>query len=258
MPYNKLLEVVTHVYHYHSYQKQLHHPQLVTAQNQIGLNFAADIIYMYKQKILVTREIFTSFTSACLIESENHSDIRDGLISLCVGLRPLDGPPAVIRVDPAPGFTKLKEDKTLSKHHLCIEVGRIKNVNKNPVAEKAIKELEDELIRQNPDRTQITSSMLAISVATLNSRIRLQGLSAKELWTQRDQFTHKQIPLHDRDIIQNQHQHQLASHKFSAQAKTSKGSPDTTIKVGDLVYLVTDRNRTQARSRYIVTSREGL
>ena len=129
----------------------------------IGLNFAADIIRIYKQKILVAREIVTSLTSACLIERENHSDIRDGLISLCVGLRPLDRPSAVIRVDPAPGFVKLKEDKTLLKHHLCIEVGRITNINKNAVAEKAIKELEDELIRQNPDGNQITTIMLAIS-----------------------------------------------------------------------------------------------
>ena len=64
--------------------------------------------------------------------------------------------------------------------------------------------------------------------------------------------------MHDRDTIQNQHQHQLASHKFSVQAKTKKRSPDATINAGDLVYLVADRNKSHVRNRYIVTSREGL
>ena len=57
----------------------------------------------------------------------------------------MDGPPAVIRTDPAPGFKALVDDKFLQKHRITLELGCAKNPNKNPVAEKAILELEGEL-----------------------------------------------------------------------------------------------------------------
>ena len=75
--------------------------------DSFGLNFAAGIC-IYGQNIFVLREVVTSFMSAYIIDTENHSDKRDGLI--CVGLRPIYGPPAVICVNPAPGFVKLKRD----------------------------------------------------------------------------------------------------------------------------------------------------
>ena len=52
--------------------------------------------------------------------------------------------------DPAPGFTSLVDDKLLIHRRLGIEVGWIKNMNKNPVAEKAIREMEDEMLGQEP------------------------------------------------------------------------------------------------------------
>ena len=68
------------------------------------------------------------------------------LIQLIVELNPLDGPPATIRVDPAPGFTALRNDESLRDVSIVLDIGRIKNVNKNPVAEKAIAELESEIL----------------------------------------------------------------------------------------------------------------
>ena len=80
-------------------------------------------------------------------------------------LHPLNGPPAVIRVDPAPGFMALRNDETLKSLRLSLEIGRIKNPNKNPVAERAILELEDELLKQEPSGGPVSQLNLAIAIA---------------------------------------------------------------------------------------------
>jgi hypothetical protein len=105
----------------------------------IGISFAADVIKQNRQLILLLRECVTSYTTSCLIPSEDHIALRDGILKLSIELCPLDGPPAIIRVDPAPGFNKLKEDSILQSHRISLEIGRIKNKNKNPVAEKAVR-----------------------------------------------------------------------------------------------------------------------
>ena len=92
------------------------------------------------------------------------------------------------------------------KHlNVTIEVGRVKNKNKNPVAEKAVRELEEELIRQEPGGKPVSEVGLSLATARLNSRLRLTGLSSRELWTQRNQFTHEQLPLSDYQLILDKH-----------------------------------------------------
>ena len=76
----------------------------------IGVTFAADVIKRNRQLIFVIRE---TVSSTCVVESERHDALRDCIVHLCVEFRPLDGPPAVIRVDPAPGFIALVDDPTL-------------------------------------------------------------------------------------------------------------------------------------------------
>lgn len=165
----------------------------------IGLTFAADVLKRNCQLIFVLRECVSSYTVACLITDEKRDTLRDAILRLALELRPLDGPPAIIRVDPAPGFIGLREDDTLLKYKVSLEIGRVKNTNKNPVAEKAIGELE-EILRQEPGGGPVSDLKLAIAVARLNSRIRFTGLSARELWTQRSQYTNEQIPVRVRPV----------------------------------------------------------
>ena len=184
--------------------------------------------------------------------------LREGLIRLIVGLHLLDGPAAVVRVDPAPGFVSLKSYESLNKFNVSLQIGRVKNSNKNPVAEKGIVELEAELLRHDPRGGAISDLDLAICVARLNSRIRSQGLSSRELWTQRNQFTHEQIPILDHDIILNQHNIREKNHSFSETSKCqnpSRNSPK--LLVGDLVYLYSDKTKSKARDRYIIVSIDG-
>ena len=72
------------------------------------------------------RETTTSFTVACIIPDETRNTLRDNLVRMCVDLHPLDGPPAIVRVDPAPGFVSLKNDKALQQLGICIDITMIK------------------------------------------------------------------------------------------------------------------------------------
>lgn len=100
---------------------------------------------------------------SCLVPDENSGTLHDALSRLVVGLHPLDCPQAVIRVDPAPGFVSLKNTNALQHLGVSSEVGRVKNINNNPVAEKAVLELEEELLRQEPGGGPVSNLSLAIA-----------------------------------------------------------------------------------------------
>ena len=111
-------------------------------------------------------------------------------MQLIVGVHPFDGPRAVIRVDPSPGFQSMANNDSLNHLNVTIEVGRVKNKNKNPVAEKGVLELEEEPIKQEPGGRPVKAVGLALATARLNSSLRLPCLSSREFWTQRNQFSH--------------------------------------------------------------------
>ena len=163
---------------------------------------------------------------------------------------------AVIHTDLTPGFTALINDKLLHRHRITLEVGRAKNPNKNPVAEKAVQELECELLRQDPLGGAVLPPTLSIATAAVKSRVRSRGLSSREMWTQRDQFTNAQIPLGDSNLIATQHELRLTNHPYSERSKAPLPQKRLTpmIEVGDLVYLHSDRNKSRARDRYPVVS----
>ena len=222
----------------------------------VGVSFAAGVIKPYRQLILVLRECTTSFTTSCLVYDEKHDTLRDALTQLIVGLHPLDGPRAIIRVDPSPDFQSMANKESLNHLNVTIDVGRVKNKNKNPVAEKAVCELEEEIIRQEPGGRQVSAVGLALATARLNSRLRLPGLSSRELWTQRNQFTHEQLPLSDYDLILGKHEQRSTNHASSEKSKNPRGLvPNTpSLHIGDIVYLISDKDKSRARDRYIVVS----
>lgn len=80
---------------------------------------------------------------------------------LSVSLCPLDGPFAVVRTDPAPGFAALAGDTGLAAHRLVVEVGNANNITKNPVAEKAIQEIQGEIMRLEPNCRAVTPLLLS-------------------------------------------------------------------------------------------------
>ena len=58
----------------------------------VGISFAADVIKRAKQFILVLRECVTSYTVSSFLPDERHDTLHDALISLCINMRPFDGP----------------------------------------------------------------------------------------------------------------------------------------------------------------------
>ena len=92
----------------------------------------------------------SAYTKTCLVPNEQGPTLRDAIICLTKEFVPLEGPPVVVRIDGGSGLTSLNIDELLRFHRIFLEIGRIKNKNKNPVAEKAVQELEHELIRLDP------------------------------------------------------------------------------------------------------------
>ena len=93
----------------------------------------------------------------------------------------------------------------------------------------------------------------------INAKIRSRGLSAREMLYQRDQFSNIQIPVSDEQLIKSQHEAKLDNHKFSeiSKAPNRKIPPKCSAKVGDLVYVKSDKSKGKARERYLVILEEG-
>ena len=198
----------------------------------------ADVIKRAKQFILVLRECVTSYTVSTLLPKEPHGTLRDAHISLCINMRPLDGPLAVIRTDPAPWFTALDNDSVLHDHRIVLEIGRAKNRDKNLAAEIAVQELELEFVRHDPHGGPVSHVVLSVATATLNSQIRSRGLSAGEMWRQRDQFSDIQIPVSDYGLISQQQSLRKANHPSSQKSKAplAQVASSPSVAIGDLVY----------------------
>ena len=122
-----------------------------------------------------------------LIVGEKHGDLQQGLIQLVSPFMFSDG--CSVRVDNAPGFLPLKNDELLRSIGITVDFGRVKNKNDNPTVDKAIQEIEGEIKRLLPNGQLISPGMLATAIRNTNSRIRMNGLSAREVIMKRDIFT---------------------------------------------------------------------
>ena len=220
----------------------------------IGSSFALDVMCRSGQCILILRETISSYAVTRLIDNEQHQTSWDAILSLVTEMRSCCRS-VEVRVDNASGLKALESDSVLKSHDIILVFGETKNVNKSPVAEYAVKELGLECLHICPERGPVTTVTLALATANMNSRIRHHGLSAKEVWTQCDQVTGDQLALDDRQIILKQHCERSLNHGASALSK-SKGKGSYTvlhIQVGDLLYIVSDGDKTKVREKYLVT-----
>lgn len=130
---------------------------------------------------------------------------QDDIVRLCIGLRPLYGPFALVRTDPALGFLALAKDTVLPQYRVAIKVGDAKNTNKNTVAGKAIQEIQGKILRLEPHYGIVTPLLLALAVAWLNSRIQSCGMSTWEMLLQREQFSLEQLLVHAQRLANHIH-----------------------------------------------------
>ena len=227
--------------------------------DSVGVSFAADVLKRSGQLILVFRETVSSYTLSTFIDSEKHEDLRGGLLVLSSQVRSLNDSGISIRVDSAPGLIALKTDPLLAKYGITLVFGEVKNKNKNPVAERAIQELTTEILHIQPQGGSIDKVTLALATGQLNERIRKGGLSAKEVWTQRDQITGAQLPFKDSELLKLQETTRSTNHPVSAMSKLhghSAGLPSA-LSLGDLVYLKQERSKLKAREKYLIVAISG-
>lgn len=230
------------------------HEQSTSAPSKIGSRFSADVLRESGQCILVLRESISSFTDATIIHDEKAVTLGDGIVTLTSRLRSPLGHHAIIRTDPASGLRSLLNDDRLKSHNMSVELGDEKNINKNPIAEKAIEELRAELVRLQPLGGKITPLMLSHAVSNMNSRIRHNKLSAYEIWTRREMSTGEALKLDDSELIKEKVsqrvQHHTPSSKYKARGNTNVKI--ATCKKGDIVYLFSDREKSKSRDKYLV------
>jgi hypothetical protein len=222
----------------------------------LGAHFACDVLCRAKQRIFIIRDAFSSYTITKIISDEQSKTLRAALIETTAELKAASG--CVVRVDGATAFHPLIGDKDLIKKGIHLEVGRLKNRNKNPIAEKAVQELEHELKCEYPDGSPVSDCVLSLVTATLNMRVRNRGLSAKEIVYQRDGFTGEHLNFDDKQLADNQKAWREQNHGPSArsQAKAQRPASRADVGVGDLIFVKCDGDKHNARDKYIVTSVE--
>ena len=140
------------------------------------------------------REKLSQFTTLKLLRDETADSLKNALVSSILDFIPTSG--AEVQVDCATAFQTLskecsKEGTTLANLGIKVVMGRTFNVNKNPIAENAIKEYHKERLRLDPAGGRVTENQLAVIARNMNSRIRLRGLSPKEILLRRDQVTNE-------------------------------------------------------------------
>ena len=110
-----------------------------------GQQFASDVIHCDGQRLFAIWDVHSSFTSAMIIPDESAGSLRSAILLTTFMLHT---PSSIVRADNASGFQSLRKDRSLASHGIALDFGHVKNVNKNPVAEKGNQELEIELLRQ--------------------------------------------------------------------------------------------------------------
>ena len=222
----------------------------------IGQQFSSDVIKRKGQAIFSLRDTHSSYTTAMIVPDETGPSLRSALISCSSYLR---GPTSSVRVDNAPGLLSLKNDQILQSHGITLEYGNVKNINKNPCAEKCNQELELELLKVDPTGSPVSDATLQLAAHALNSRIRNRDLSAKEIVTCRDQVTGKLLNIDDSALSQRQEQLRERNHPFSAKSKAPNCSlaDEQSITCGSLVFIKSDGDKFNQRDLYIVVSING-
>ena len=228
------------------------------APESIGIKFSADIIKKDSQKTLILREYVSSYTDAVFVPKEDASSLSEGLVKLLSRMCPPTGHLIAIRTDPGTGFQALRNDPLIKHLNVVIEIGDEKNRNKNAISDRAISEFHEEVAKQQPTGGPISDITLALVIGVMNSRIRGSGHTSLEMWTKRDMGTGSEVLIDDKELIQFKQEERKMNHmssaKYHSRGKTSVDIPD--IYVGDLVYILQDREKGRCRERYLVAQIE--
>lgn len=220
-----------------------------------GKNFSADILVEKGQHIIVCREKLSQFTFSRLLQDETKHSVQEALISMIIDFIPDTG--TLVQVDPGPSLVPLLDDKVLHQFHIKVDIGRVHNKQKNPVAENTIKEFRKEWLRLKPDGASLSETERAQVTNIMNKRIRLNGLAPKEYLLKRNLANHENICVNDQDEGKKQFERRTKiNEKQAIKESLSKNLPtEQDINIGDRVYIKSDLTKSRGREEYIVTKK---
>ena len=130
--------------------------------------------------------------------------LRNALLALVLDIIPDTG--TKIRVDGATSFQSLERESVtnnsvLKKMGIRIIVGRLLNKNKNPIAESAVKEIQKEILRLKNNSGPITPMELSLVLKNVNSRVRINNLTPKEILFRRNDRTNTPMDINDEKVL---------------------------------------------------------
>ena len=220
-----------------------------TEVTAFGTMFSADVILREGQKIFLSREKLSQFTTTCFVNDQTADSLREALISSIIELIPESG--AVVQVDCATALQTLSTESEsngslLKKLGIKVDLGRSLNKNKNPVAENTIKEFHKECLRLNPSGGPISEIDRALVTRNMNSRLRNRGFSSKEIAFQRDQITNQVKHIADEKMSETQFQQRKLQHPKHFAVSEEE------FDIGDNVFLKNDKSKLRGREMYKV------
>lgn len=222
----------------------------------VGSNFSADVLVSDNQKVFICREKLTQFTYSRIIEDETADTFRTVILDAVLDLMPSSG--ATVQVDAATGLKSiekslqtLENDDILAKYSIKLEIGRVHNKNKNPIAENAIKEFRKERLRLNPRGGIISDQERIIITKNMNSRIRNRGFSAKEMLFKRENMTNSSISVDDKEISKAQFDLRT---KVNDKHNISVTKPLHNFSIGERVFIIDDLSKLRSREEHIIVS----
>ena len=225
-----------------------------TTAEHPGTHFGVDIMKRAKQKIMVARDMFSSYVTATFIDREDKDTLRNAMINLIQPIRNIDL--VTIRTDNATGFQSLAhKDEKLADLNIKLVLSDPHNKNGNSCVDKAIAELITEITKLQPNEIPIDSNILAKSVMNLNSRLRRKGnLSASEILFSRDQVNNTNLQIDDTIISENQ---KLTRDCANERHNTKIKIPCQDFNKGDLVQMKANPKKHNVRETFMVTDIDG-
>ena len=115
--------------------------------SSLGISFACDVLCRAWQKVFVILDCFSSFAVSKLLLDEKGDTLKSAIIETTVDLKSAKG--CIVRVDGATTFQSLVADPDYQHQGIQIGLGRLKNRNKNPVAERMCRSWNKSLEERN-------------------------------------------------------------------------------------------------------------
>ena len=226
--------------------------QAISRPDHPGRIFNIDVMRRNNQKVMVCRDLFSTYTTTAIVRSEQAECLLKGILECITVIR---APGHVkIRTDGATGFQALRENPKLEKLNIVVETTDPGNKNSIATADNAIKELESELVKLSPHDPAVNPSLLALATKSMNNKIRNRGLTAFEIMFSRDSTNQKNLNLTDKNLLEKQMEIKQTNNNnlVNSRFKNNPMQPENFHK-GDTVVMVNDNDKTKARDIFMVT-----